>query len=93
MSHILTHLYLRFSLQDYRYAVRFKIRKLLVKKIPRILLTSNIPGFSLDEVFQFAKEIGFDGIEYVMNPRDLVHPPSKVILTSRTHSLPIISLY
>lgn len=60
---------------------------------PKILLTSNIPGYSLEEIFTFASKSGFDGIEYVLSIQDLFLKPKRALNLSKKYNIPILSLH
>ncbi len=59
----------------------------------KFALTSSIHGFSLEELFLFGKEAGFDGIEYVAYMRDLYRSPKRIYNLSKKYDIPVISLH
>lgn len=59
----------------------------------KVALSTKIPGFKRNEIFQFAKEAGFDGVEYVATIRDLYKSPKKILEQLDMYKIPILSLH
>jgi len=60
---------------------------------PLIALEPWIRGIPMEELLTFAKDVGFDGIEYMLTLRDLMFGPSRILALSKKHNMPIISLH
>lgn len=52
-----------------------------------------VSSFSLEEVFIFTKEIGFDGIDYVAGLPELIIPPHRILEKSKQHKFPILGVH
>ncbi len=58
-----------------------------------IALSTKCGDFSVKEVFQLAKELRFDGVEYILSLNDLWTSPKKVLEYSAFYKVPVISLH
>lgn len=49
--------------------------------------------FSLDELFSFAKQAGFDGVEYLASLKDWVKKPQHIVDLSEKYNVPVLSIH
>lgn len=67
----------------------------MVKPKVQLLLSyhNQLNEFSVDEVFLMAKDLGFDGIDYVAHLKDLYRTPRSLISKSKQHKFPILGVH
>ena len=61
--------------------------------IPVIFSTGSLHPFGLDRIFGWASEVGFDGVEVMMDDRWDTHQAHYLSELSERHSLPILALH
>jgi sugar phosphate isomerase/epimerase len=61
--------------------------------IPVIFSTGSLHPFGLDRVFGWAAEVGFDGVEVMMDDRWDTHQPAYLNGLVGSHGLPILALH
>ena len=70
-----------------------KSQKTSIRSHPHISIDPWIFGIPLQEMFEFTKKVGFDGIEYMLTLRDLAFGPARVLSLSKKYDMPVTSLH
>lgn len=58
-----------------------------------LLQSTDIPGFTVPEVFSYVENLGFDGVDYLTSIRNFYIRPKHILKLSKRHNLPIISIH
>ncbi len=58
-----------------------------------ILSTGSLYTYPFEESFRVAKELGFDGIELLLDPSNLKFTPSNIQNLSKKYNIPILSIH
>lgn len=59
----------------------------------KLVLSARCRSINQEELFEFAKKTGFDGIDYVATLKDLLTLPKKVTSQNSHYKLPILSVH